>query len=325
MTPPSEVVVGLDVSKDRLDAATRLGEVTQETFGVPNDPAGHAALVARLKPLNVALIVLEATGGLELPAAAALAAAGLRVAVVNPRQVRDFARATGQLAKSDALDAAVLAHFGAAVKPPVRALPDADTQALDALLGRRRQLLEMLTMERNRLGGCADRRVRKDLQTHVAWLERRLARADADLAAAVKASPVWRAKDDLLRGIPGIGPVASLTLLAEVPELGTLRGNEAAALVGLAPFDADSGRQRGRRHVAGGRSAVRSVLYMAALSARQHHPVLKVFADRLKAAGKPAKVVLTAVARKLVVIANAILRSGKPWAAQTALAHAKTA
>jgi transposase len=320
MTAP-EVFVGIDVSKDRLDIATRAGEA----FSEANDPAGHAALVARLRPMGVALVVLEATGGLELPAAAALAAAGIPAAVVNPRQARDFAKAAGRLAKSDALDAAVLAHFAEAIRPQARPLPGAAAMALEALLARRRQLLEMLTMERNRLGGCADRRVRKDLESHVAWLGKRLKAADADLAAAVKASPVWREKDDLLRGIPGIGPVASRTLLACLPELGSVEGGQAAALAGLAPFDDDSGRRRGRRRVAGGRAEVRSVLYMAALSARRHHPALRAFADRLRAAGKPAKVVLTAVARKLVVIANAVLRSGKPWSAEAAAVRPKIA
>jgi transposase len=315
-----EVFVGLDVSKDRLDGATRAGG----TFAAANDPAGHAALVARLKPLGVTLVVLEATGGLEFPVAAALAAAGLPVAVVNPRQVRDFARATGRRAKSDPIDAAVLAHFAEAVRPPARPLPDADARALEALLSRRRQLVEMLVMERNRLAACADRRVLADLKAHVTWLQRRVEAVEEELAAAVRGSAVWRAKDDLLRAIPGIGPVASLTLLAGLPELGTVTGKQAAALAGLAPFDDDSGQRRGYRRVAGGRAEVRAVLYMAALSARRHNPVLKALADRLRAAGKPAKVVLVAVARKLVVIANAILRSGREWSTETALAHAKT-
>jgi transposase len=323
MTP--DLFVGVDVSKGRLDVACRRGDAPAEAFALPNDPAGHAELARRLGVAGPALVVLEATGGLELPAAAALGAAGLGVAVVNPRQVRDFARATGRLAKTDAIDAAALAHFAQAVRPPVRPLPDADTRALEALLGRRRQLLEMLTMERNRLGGCGDARVRADLWAHVAWLERRLARADAELAAAVRASPLWRERDQLLRGLPGVGPVTSLTLLAGLPELGAVGNRAAAALAGLAPFAADSGGRRGRRRVAGGRAAVRSALYMAALSARRHNPVLRAFADRLRAAGKPPKVVLTAVARKLVVIANAVLRSGKPWDAQTARAHLNTA
>lgn len=309
----SEVFVGLDVSKDRLDVAIRGGG----SLATTNDPTGHAELVARLRPLGVTLAVLEASGGLELPVAAALAAAGIPVAVVNPRQARDFAKATGRLAKNDTIDAAVLAHFAEALRPPVRPLPDAEQQALDALLSRRRQLLDMLTMEGNRLGSCADRRVSTDLKVHIAWLQRRLKRADEDLAQAVRASPVWRAKDDLLRSIPGIGPVASRTLLAALPELGKVTGKQAAALVGLAPLDDDSGKRRGYRRVAGGRANVRVVLYMAALSARQHNPLLRFFADRLRAAGKAAKVVLTAVARKLVVIANAILRSEKPWTDKT--------
>jgi transposase len=316
-----EVFVGLDVSKDRLDGATRAGLA----FAAANDPAGHAELVTRLLPLGVTLVVVEATGGLELPVAAALAAAGVPVAVVNPRQARDFARASGRLAKNDRIDAAALAHFAEAIRPPARPLPDAQQQAFDALLGRRRQLVEMLTMERNRLGGCADRRVATDLRAHVAWLERRLGRADEDLAEAVRSSPVWRARDDLLRTIPGVGPVASRTLLAALPELGAVTGRQAAALVGVAPLDDDSGRRRGYRRVAGGRAEVRAVLYMAALTARRHNPPLRAFADRLKAAGKPAKVILTAVARKLVVIANALLRSGQAWSEEIALQHAGNA
>jgi transposase len=305
----SEVFVGLDVSKDRLDGATRAGL----TFHAANDPVGHAELVRRLRPLGVTLLVLEATGGLELPVAAALAAAGIPVAIVNPRQSRDFAKASGRLAKNDRIDAATLAHFAEALRPEARTLPDAQQRALDALLSRRRQLIEMLTMERNRLGGCVDRRVTTDLHAHVDWLERRLKRVDEDLAKAVHASPVWRERDDLLRSIPGIGPVTSLTLLAALPELGSVTNKQAAALVGVAPLDDDSGKRRGYRRVAGGRADVRTVLYMAALTARRCNPTLKTFADRLKAAGKPPKVILTAVARKLVVIANALVRNGQPW------------
>jgi transposase len=315
------VFVGLDVSKERLDGATRDGV----TFNAANDPAGHAQLVRRLQPWGVTLLVLEATGGLELPVAAALAAAGIAVAVVNPRQARDFARASGRLAKNDRIDAAALAHFAEALRPQARPLPDTQQQALDALLSRRRQLIEMLTMERNRLGGCVDRRVTTDLTAHIAWLERRLGRADEDLAKAVHASPLWRAKDDLLRSIPGIGPVASLTLLAALPELGTVSNKQAAALVGVAPLDDDSGKRRGYRRVCGGRADVRVVLYMAALTARRRNPPLRAFADRLKAAGKPAKVILTAVARKLVVIANALLRDSRAWSEEIALRHAGNA
>jgi transposase len=311
--PP--VFLGIDVSKDRLDIAARPGPA----WSCTNDPDGIATLAARLAAAPPALVVLEATGGLEAPVAAALGAAKLPVAVVNPRCVRDFARATGRLAKNDRIDAAVLAHFAAAIRPAARPVPEADARALDALLSRRRQLLEMLVMERNRLGACADEAVRSDIRAHVDWLAERLKRAEKELAAAVERSEVWRAQDELLRGIPGIGPVASRTLLAALPELGTLSGKKAAALAGLAPYDDDSGRRRGVRRVAGGRAEVRSALYMAALSARRHNPALRAFAARLAAAGKPAKVVLTAVARKLVVIANAILRAGRPWDPSRAL------
>ena len=317
----SEVFVGLDVSKERIDGATRAGLA----FSAANDTAGHAELVRRLRPLGVTLLVLEATGGLELPVAAALAAVGIPVAVVNPRQARDFAKASGRLAKNDQIDAAALAHFAEALRPEARPLPDAQQQAFDALLSRRRQLIDMLTMERNRLGGCVHRRVATDLRAHVNWLERRLKRADDDLAEAVHSSPVWRERDDLLRSIPGIGPVASFTLLAALPELGAVTNKQAAALVGVAPLDDDSGKRRGYRRVAGGRADVRAVLYMAALTARRRNPPLKAFADRLKAAGKPAKVILTAVARKLVVIANTLLRNGQPWSEDVALRHAGNA
>jgi transposase len=309
MDTASEIFVGIDVAKGHLDIACRPGPA----FRVANDPAGLAAAVARLRPMGVTLAVLEATGGLETPAAAALAAAEIAVALVNPRQARRFAEATGRLAKTDRIDAASLAHFAQAVRPEPRALPDAEARAIDALLTRRRQLLEMHTMEKNRLGSCADVAVRTDLEAHLAWLAGRLARAESDLAAAVRASPAWRAREDLLRGIPGIGPVASRTLLAALPELGSIGPKQAAALAGLAPYARDSGRGQAPRHVAGGRADVRSALYMAALAARRHNPALRAFAERLKAAGKPAKVVLTAVARKLLTIANAVLRTGRPW------------
>ena len=309
MDAPSEVFVGIDVAKGHLDIACRPGP----TFRVANDPKGLADAVARLRPMGVALAVLEATGGLEVPAAAALAAAQVPVAVVDPRQARRFAEATGKLAKTDRIDAVSLAHFAQAVRPEPRALPDEQARAVDAPLTRRRQLLEMHAMEKDRLGSCAEPAVRADLEAHLAWLAERLAKAEADLAAAVLASPAWRAKEDLLRGIPGIGPVASRTLLAALPELGSLGPKQAAAPAGLAPYARDSGRGRAPRHVAGGRADVRSVLYMAALAARRHNPALRAFAERLKAAGKPAKVVLTAVARKLLVVANAVLRTGRPW------------
>jgi transposase len=302
--------VGIDVSKAHLDVAVRpAGTASRLT----NDPAGLAALVARLGPLGPTLVVLEATGGYELPAVAALQAAGIPVAAINPRQARDFAKATGRLAKDDKIDACCLAHFAEAIRPVARPLPEAEAVALDALLTRRRQLLGMLTMGRNRLGACRDEAVRADLEAHVAWLEGRLNNSDKALEEAVKASAAWREKEGLLRSIPGVGPVASRTLLAGMPELGTLSNKQAAALAGLAPFDDDSGSRRGTRHVRGGRADVRAVLYMAALAAARHNPALRAFKERLVKAGKKAKVALVAVARKLVVIANAVLRSGKPW------------
>lgn len=314
--PP--MFIGIDVSKARLDVACR---PTGVTFAVANDPDGIAALVARLQALDPTRIVLEATGGYELPLATALAAAGLPVVVVNPRQARAFAKAIGRLAKNDKIDAACLAHFAEVIRPQPRPLPTADVRALDALLARRRQLLGMLTMERNRLGTCQDARVRADLEAHLQWLEGRVHDADQALKEAVQASPVWRAKDDLLQSIPGIGPVASRTLLAGLPELGQLSGRQAAALAGLAPYDDDSGKRKGQRFVQGGRGDVRRVLYMAAWAAVKHNPALKAFGQRLVGAGKKAKVVLTAVARKLVVLANAVLKSGQPWELKLALPH----
>lgn len=305
-----ETFVGIDVSKAALDAHCR---PANSSFQCPNDEPGIAGLVRRLAGLKPALVVLEATGGFEVPAVAALAAAGLAVAVVNPRQARDFAKAVGRLAKNDRIDAEVLAHFAQAVRPEPRQLPSAEVASLDALLARRRQLLDMLTMETNRLGCCRDDSVRADLQEHVAWLQGRLDKSEKALAEAVKASPVWREKEDLLRSVPGLGPVTSRTLLAAMPELGKLTGRQAAALAGLAPFDDDSGSRRGTRHVRGGRSDVRSVLYMAALSAARFNPVFRAFKERLTKAGKKAKVILVAIARKLVVLANAVLRDGKPW------------
>ena len=313
--PEAETFVGIDVSKAKLDVAVGDAPV----FTVANTPEGHAELAARLAPMRPRRVVLEATGGLEAAVAAALCHAGLPVLVVNPRQVRDFAKAMGHLAKTDAIDARVLAHFAAVTRAEPKPLPDETARELDALLDRRRQLIGMRTMERNRLATAAGR-VRRDLESHLRWLEAHIERVDRELDERIRASPVWREKDDLLQGIPGVGPVLSRTLLAGVPELGSLSNRQAAALVGVAPMAADSGRWRGPRRIAGGRKGVRSVLYMAALTASRFNPALKRFADRLKAAGKRPKVVLTAVARKLVVLANAILRSRKPWDA--ALANA---
>jgi transposase len=304
------VVVGIDIAKAELAVAVY---PRGAAWTVPHTEAGIRTLTARLQPLTPTLVVCEATGGLETPLVGALAAAGLPVVVVNPRQVRDFARATGQLAKTDPLDAAVLARFGAVVQPPVRPLPDAATQSLGALVTRRRQLVDMLTAERNRLGS-APRGLHRELRAHIAWLERRLTRLDTDLGAALRASPLWRTQDDLLRSVPGVGPVLTATLLAELPELGTLSRHAIAALVGVAPVARDSGAFRGRRRVWGGRAAVRAVLYMATLAAVRCNPVVRAFYRRLTGAGKLPKVALTACMRKLLTILNAMLKSQTPWA-----------
>jgi len=309
--------VGIDVCKDHLDVALRPGG----RFRVANDPAGHADLVARLLPLAPQLVVLEATGGLELPALAALAACGVPVAAVNPRQARDFAGATGRLAKTDAIDALALAHFADAVRPQPRPLPAPEQRALDALVGRRRRLVEMRVMESNRLAACADDAVRAGIRRHLEWLAGEIDEADRALGESIRQSPAWREKDELLRSIPGVGPQVSRALPAAIPELGALSGGQVAALAGLAPYADDSGSRRGGRHVRGGRADVRRALYLAALSARRHCAVLREFASRLQARGKKAKVVLVALARKLLVIANAILRSKEPW--QPELAAAK--
>ena len=301
--------IGIDVAKAQLEFACRS---SGETGSRPNDEEGIRELVARCQALAPTLIVCEATGGYEAALVAALATAQLPVVIANPRQVRDFAKATGQLAKTDAIDAQVLALFAERVRPAPRPLPDEAAQALDALLTRRRQLVEMLTAERNRLL-IARSAVRRDLQQHIRFLERRLREADDDLHTAVKASPLWRVKDDLLRSVPGVGRVVSLTLLAELPELGRLSHKAIAALVGVAPLNRDSGTLRGKRLVYGGRAPVRAVLYMAALVASKYNPVIRAFYQRLRAAGKPAKVALTACMRKLLTILNAIARDGTQW------------
>lgn len=310
--------VGVDVSKAYLDSAIRPAGASARD---PNDPSGIAALVARLKPLAPTLVVVEATGGMEIPLLAALQVAAIPAAAINPRQARDFAKATGRLAKTDRIDASVLAHFGEALRPDARPLPSAEVRTLDALLSRRQQLLGMRVMESNRLGACADPVVRSGLERHLAWLDAEVAATDRALAEAVKSSPAWREKDELLRSIPGLGPVSSLTLLAALPELGTLDGPQVSALVGLAPFADDSGTHRGARHVRGGRGEVRRVLYLAALSAVRYNPAMKAFRDRLAARGKKPKVILTAVARKLLVIANAIVRTGRRWEPSLAMAR----
>lgn len=301
--------VGIDVSKAQVDVAVR---PTGQRWVVSYDESGVEELVSQMLDLSPVLVLLEATGGLELPLVAALAAAALPVVVVNPRQVRDFARATGTLAKTDALDAAVLAHFADAVRPSVRPLREAETQVLNSLAARRHQVLTMLISEKNRLG-TAISAVRPRIEAHIAWLEQELNELDEGLRQTLSQSPVWREKDDLLRTVPGIGEQTSFTLLAHLPELGTLDRRQIAALVGVAPFNRDSGTLRGKRTVWGGRSRVRAALYMGALVASRHNPVIRDFYQRLLAAGKPKKVALVACMRKLLVILNAMLKHRTAW------------
>jgi len=301
--------IGIDVSKATLDVASL---PNGESWTVTNDDLGVAELTPRLIALAPVLVVLEATGGFETLAAITLAKAGLPIAVVNPRQVRDFAKAMGQLAKTDALDAGILAAFAQRVRPEPRPLPDEAAQLLDSLLTRRRQLVDMLTAEKNRLG-FARGPVKRDINRHIRWLEKRLADVDGDLQDAIAASPLYQAKADLLRSVPGVGPVTTLTLIAALPELGHLSRHQIAALVGVAPLNRDSGTMRGKRMVWGGRAPVRAVLYMAALVGIKHNPVLRRFYERLRAAGKPFKVAVTACMRKLLTILNAMLHQNRPW------------
>lgn len=304
--------VGIDVSKGRLDVALRpAGDRGRCWF--PNDPAGIDGLVSRLLEEPPALVVLEASGGYERPAAAAPAASGLAVAVVNPRQARDFAKATGRLAKTDVLDAESLARFAEAVKPEPRVLPGEEALLLKEILDRRRQLLSMLVAENNRLSATASEPVRRRIRAHARWLEKELSRTDRDLEGAIEASPTWRENEALLRSVPGVGPVLARTLLAELPELGTLTHRRLSALVGVAPFNFDSGTLRGRRMIWGGRSRVRAALYMAALVASRHNPAVRAFYERLVEAGKPKKVALVACMRKLLSILNAVMRDRVPW------------
>lgn len=301
--------VGLDIAKDHIDVCVR---PSGQTWRADQDEAGLTQLAARLAALTPTLVVLEATGGYETAAATALAVAQIPLAVINPRQVRDFAKAIGRLAKTDAIDAAVLAQFAERVRPEVRPLPDEAHQELVALVTRRRQLLDMLTAERNRLA-LARRSVRAGVQQHVRWLERRVQDADADLTTTIQHSPLWRAKEDLLRSVPGIGPVTSTMLIALLPELGALSRREIASLVGVAPLNRDSGRHRGIRTVWGGRASVRGPLYMATLVATRRNPVIRAFYQRLRAAGKPPLVALVAAMRKLLTILNAMVKHQQPW------------
>jgi transposase len=307
-----QLFVGIDVAKAQLDIALR---PTGERWEVPNEDTRIAALVTQLQAMRPVRIVLEATGGFQRAVVAALAAAALPVAVVHPRQARDFAKATGPLAKTDVLDARALAHFAEAVRPTPRPLPDAQTDDLRALLARRRQLVAMRPAESNRLSS-APLRVQADLQAHIAWLDQRLATLDDDLDTTLRASPVWRERETLYRSVPGIGPVCARTLMLDLPELGTLSRQRIAALVGVAPLNRDSGTLRGHRTIWGGRAHVRATLYMGTLVAVRHNPVLKAFYERLCRAGKIKKVALIACMRKLLTILNAMAKHHTPWRVQ---------
>jgi len=308
----SSLFVGIDVAKAQLDVALR---PTGERWAVPNDDTSIAVLVSQLEAAHPTLIVLEATGGCQRAVVAALAAAGLPVVVVHPRQTRDFAKATGQLAKTDALDARALAHFAEAVRPTPRPLPSAQEAGLRALLARRRQLVGMRTAEGNRLSS-APAQVQADLTAHIAWLDQRVATLDDTLDTTLRARPIWRARATLYRSVPGMGPVSARTLFLDLPELGTLSRQRMAALAGVAPFNCDSGTMRGRRAIWGGRAPLRATLYMATLVAVRHHPVLQACDERLLAAGKAKKVALVACMRKLLTILNAMVKHQTPWQPQ---------
>jgi transposase len=308
MQPNPTCFIGIDVAKAHLDVAVRpTGEAKRFVVEKLDE------LVAFVQQAKPTLVVMEATGGLEASVAAALAAVAIPVAVVNPRQARDFAKAIGKLAKTDAIDAAVLAHFAEAVRPEPRPLPDAQTRELEALVMRRRQLLEMLIAEQNRLSSCRTKSMRTSLEQHIEWLRRQVKDIDKDIGKSVRNSPMWREKDDLLQSVPGIGPVVSSMMLASLPELGTLNRKQIAALVGVAPINRDSGTLRGKRSVWGGRAPMRAALYMATLVATKHNSVIRSFYQRLLIAGKAKKVALVACMHKLLTIVNAMMRSGRHW------------
>jgi transposase len=307
------IVIGIDVSKDRLDVATPDG-----TTQWPNDPDGHQQLIKHFAKWPLEAIVLEATGGYERAVVAELAVAGLPVVVVNPRQVRDFARATGRLAKTDAIDAGILAQFGQAIRPEKRPLPSEKQLKLQQQLARRRQLVGMLTAENNRWQQATDKLVRKSIEAVRKTLCTQLDQMDDQLQRTIEQTPAWREKENLLRTVPGVGPQTALALLAELPELGTCSRQQIAALVGVAPFNRDSGAKRGQRTTWGGRPAVRTALYMATLVATRHNPVIRKHYQHLQSAGKRKKVALTACMRKLLCMLNAILREQKPWRNQLA-------
>jgi len=308
------IVVGIDVSKERLDVAVR---PSGETFVVSRDAEGLDALIAKLTPLAPAAVAVEATGGYETVVAASLAAAGLAIVVVNPAQVRSFAQALGKRAKSDPLDAGVIAHFVEATRPQIRPLPDAETRLLADLVARRRQIVAMIVAERQRQKRLTNRRLQKSIARLLAALQKELSSLETDIDETVRGSPAWRAKEDLLASVPGVGKIIARTLIAELPELGTLDRRRVAALVGLAPWTRQSGKWKGKSFIGGGRADVRSALFLGAMVAARRNPDLKLFRDRLVAAGKPKLVALLATARKLLTILNAILRDQKPWRQQT--------
>jgi len=304
------IIVGIDVSKDRLDVAVR---PSGEAFAVSRNAAGIEQLVARLRKLSPHIVALEATGGFETVVVAALGAAGLPGAVVNPAQVRAFAKALGQRAKTDPIDAGVIAHFAEATNLEPRPLPDEQTRLLADLVARRRQIVAMIGAERQRQQRLTAPRLSKSIARLIKALEKELASLDADIGDAVQGSPAWRAKEELVTSVPGIGPVISRTLVADLPELGQIGHKQITALVGYAPFTRQSGKWRGKSFIGGGRTAVRAATFMGAMVAKKHNPVLKAFFDRLVAAGKPKLVALIAVARKLLIILNAIVRDNRPW------------
>lgn len=313
MNKNDKVVAGIDVSKAVLDVATvPNGEVMQ----LANDASGIDELTKTLKSAGMDLVVMEATGGYETAVASALVGAGLRVAVVNPRQIRDFAKASGRLAKNDRIDAQVIAAFGQAIEPEIVHLPDEQTRKLEKLIVRRRQLVAMRVQEVNRLG-LMHGPMRKRVKAHVDWLDKEIDKLDVDITAGLRSSPAWRAKDELLRSFKSVGPVTSSTLVVALPELGQLDRRAIAALVGLAPFNHDSGVMRGRRSIYGGRSRVRSVLYMAATTAIRCNPGIRAFYERLKSRGKPHKVAMVACMRKMLTILNAMVRQSTPWTPET--------
>jgi transposase len=302
--------IGIDICKQSLEVAAYDRDYQ---FRCPNKASAYGELTAELISLQPALIVLEATGGLERPLLTALNASGLPVVAVNPRQVRDFAKALGQLAKTDRLDARVLAHFAAAIKPPLRPIKSQDDQELDALAGRRAQLIEILTQEKNRRASAATDTVHEEISGHIDWLEDRIAELDQQLKALVQSSAAWQSKAEIMLSVPGVGPVVCFSIIADLPELGTLNRQQISKLVGVAPLNRDSGKYRGCRHIYGGRARLRSALYMAALTATRHNPVIKEFYQRLRAKQKPFKVALIACIRKLLTILNVMVRDGVCW------------